>query len=315
MLFAIVATAAFSLTIFNPERAQLVDGSKNVAMRRNDAAVYTSKILDDVNQMEPCRLLSSGKPDEAVGAAKGLYNENKYDVRTAMCAGNVLTQAEGGDKSRGYELLKLSTYLAPESRYVHLNRAQKLEAGGKLQEAAEVYETLSKDWPDQDYPLALLYMRTGKAGLAVEKLRKISEGDPNNGAVQKELGVALAIDGKTKEGYEQFLKGVETEQKVVGHPWDAHDLVTKYGTIDATITKLKQDAAANPKNAETKAILSELLLYANRPKEAKEVATDAKKVDAESVKVHQVLTEILSRLNDSDEAFSEFKVAIKLTKK
>lgn len=315
MLFAIVATAAFSFTIFNPEKAQLVDGTKNSAIRRNDASVYTSQILTDVNAMEPCKLLAEGKSDEAVGAAKGLYNENKYDVRTVMCAGNVLTQAEGGDKGRGYELLKLSTYLAPESRYVHLNRAQKLEAGGKYNEAEEVYEILSKSWPEQEYPLALLYMRTGKADRAVEKLQKISENDPNNGAVQKELGLAMGVSGKTKEGYEQFLKGLETEQKVVGHPWAAHDMVTKYGTIDAAIAKLKQDAAANPKNASTKAMLAELLLYAGRPKEARDVATDAKKIDAENVEVHEALTEIFSRLNDADESFSEYKVAVKLTKR
>ena len=143
-IIALVCLLAFAITLDRPGQV-LTTSSVH-----KDLWVDSAKVLTDVDNMEPSKLLAQGNIDDAVGEATKEVNERPTDIRTVICAGNVLSQV--GDKQKGFQLLRKSVDLAPQSFYVLLNYARRLAAGERTNEAVDQYVVLSKTYPKQIEP-------------------------------------------------------------------------------------------------------------------------------------------------------------------
>ena len=135
---AIGASIFFWFSIQTPDRLPpAIDKAPATGI---DATLSQPGVLDDIEKAAPMKLLKEGKNQEALAAATQLHAQKPYDVRALMVAGDVIATA--GDKKLGIDLLRKSTFLCPQSRFVHLNYARYLAKTERYEEATSEYEKL-----------------------------------------------------------------------------------------------------------------------------------------------------------------------------
>ncbi len=168
-LILVICAGAFWFTIAKPAELRLYpdEGLFPGTVANTQEALYLSsrKLLTDVYDMEPSRLLREGDVDGALGAARQLLDKDKWNVKNLMCAGNVFVDApkDRGETEEGFDLLKTSTYMCPGSTVVRLNYARALGRAGRIEEATRQYDQVIKASKDfvpfaPSLELARLYM-------------------------------------------------------------------------------------------------------------------------------------------------------------
>jgi predicted Zn-dependent protease len=309
---AVIGSVFFWLTIQNSDR--LPDKVPSAGV---DATLSQPAVLDDVEKSEPMKLLKQGKSQEALTAASQLMTQKPYDVRALMVAGDVISTA--GDKGQGITLLRKSTFLCPQSRYVRLNYARYLAKTDRLEEATSQYEQLCSkypaDWTTPRIELADIYLKLNSLDKAKDKLKEVVNSDTKNGAARKLLGITMANEGK--EGFEEFLKGCALEQLQGGMPPDLKAYV-KSGSLQKAEGSLKSEVAAKPEEVQPLVLLGELYLTTNRVQDAKSLIlpqVQHRQSINEEPSVHFLLAEILDKTGDHDGAYMEFKGGAKLLSK
>lgn len=315
---AFIAIVLFSSTVIRPDLMSMIKGDSSDLKSSHDASVCTEQLLIEIDNMEPSKFLAQGKIDEAIGEAVQLLKEKPYDVKRVMCAGNILTKV--GDKERGLQLLKKTPYLAPQSRYVRLNYARRLNEAKRYHEATEQYKILTNTFPRLwDTPrleLARLFVETKQFALATDEFRAILQYDSNNGSLRKELGLAMAAQGEVKEGYNEFLRGFACELNLVDYPPVIRQQIEQNdGSVEKTILKLRADVIARPEQKIPRLLLGKLLLSTGRTSDAKDVLVEAIANHYSDPELHQILAQVFHRLNDLDRSLSEFRLAVNLRKK
>jgi tetratricopeptide (TPR) repeat protein len=305
----------------------------------------SESILTDVDKMTPpgspqgpsiSEMFERGQTNAALQAARQLLNNNQYDVKTLMCAGNIFSQVPESS-NEGFDLLRRSVQLAPQSRWVHLNYARKLAQAKRYEEAIPEYKKLAAlnvpaaptsdpislvwkpavpvaaendNWTTPRYELAQLYLDLHQFGDAAQTLRDALAVDGKNGAKRKQLGLALAADNKLDEGFKEFEQAVSDLQ---GYPSDVEDVMQKNGD-DPTkaLADLRSMIAASPQDSDLKLDEARLLIANKKYDEAKTVLEAMLKEDKDDADAHLVLAEVYVDQHNSDLAKTELAEAARL---
>ncbi|PWU00240.1 MAG: hypothetical protein C5B53_04265 [Candidatus Melainabacteria bacterium] len=277
-----------------------------------DLLINSAQILIDVDSMEPSRLLAQGNIDDAISEANREVSDRPGDLRTIICAGNVLSQY--GDKEKGFQLLRKSVDMAPQSCYVLLNYARRLASTGRTNEAVDQYLAMGKNFPKQIEPhfeLANIYMYTGKPQLAVEEYKLALSLNPNYNLVKKDYALAKAASGKLTEGFQDFVNACSVNKEDSSYALTVKALLANNGnSARKAIGGMRVEVATKPKRVGPRITHAQLLLYLGKEQEAKEVATDALKVDSHNPELYMVLSEANLKLDDKDAALRAFKKAV-----
>ncbi len=310
----LIAFGVFWFTIIRPDNIGMVNDKGDPSM--SDVTLCSLTVLDDVDNSEPMKLLRQGKRAEAVAAANNLLQSKPYDVRTLMVAGDVFAVA--GNQPLGLALLLKSTYLCPQSRYVRLNYARYLARSEQLDDAIAQYELLCSkftvDWTNPRSELAELYVQKKEPGPARDKLRDVVSVDTKNGGAQEKLGIAMAAAGEPKEGFDQFMRGcVMPDQQRM--PPEGKAYIEKAGSISAAEESLRREMIAKPDDVNVLFLLTRMYIATQRWQEAKELLnyalTHSPKLK-DNADVYLLMSEVLDRLGNHDDAVKAFKTGYTL---
>ncbi len=321
-LILVVFAGAFWFTIVKPEEIRMYPGEGlvpgTVANESEMMDLFSQKVLTDVDQMEPSRLMREGQTDDAIGAARDLINKDKWNVRNLMCAGNVFAAApkENALNEEGYNLLLTSTYLCPQSKYVRLNYARALGRGGRFEEATKQYDKVVKANMDTlpSLELARLYMSNGDEDKAIKLLTAIMEKDPENSSAQKLLGIAGARNHDEKAGYEDYIKGFALE-RTAGYPLEARDLVDRnHDSVSDAIKEQRTTADAEPTEVEPKLLLVEMLIVQGDLTGAQSVLDAEKTKNKDNAELHRLYAELYHQSGKEEQAYQEWLTANTLEK-
>lgn len=314
IIFAVVATIAFSLTVIKPE--EILPGEQEGTAGTQAEVIYLPEVLNKAEAMEPNRLFKAGKVDEAFQKAYALADAKPHDVVAIMAAGNVLSQATGKELSNdGFRLLKRCVALAPRSRYVRINFAEKLASRQRYDEAIGQYEQIIKGfpyWPKPRYALADIYLKTNRPGLAAEQLQAALEMEPNNGSARKLRGIALARAGQFRQGFEEFVMGSALEKIHQGLPPDLKQVQTVHGSLLKAEAYFDQELRNRPDDVTSKVMLARIYLYTERYPEAKARLMEARKRAPSDPDIRRSLALVLEKLGEENLALNEFMLSVKL---
>ena len=307
----------FAVSIKSPENTSLIPtvGTVKPANVTTDLSVNSRVVLDDVAKMEPSKLLEAGKIDEAIGEAHSELKAHPNDFRTVMCAGNILSQV--GDKDRGFELLKESVNLAPESRYVRLNYASRLNNAGRKEEAIQQYAILCdkfpKDWFEPHFELSRLYMASDKPNEAIVQQRIVLEDQPDNPIVRQDMALCLAAAGKEYEAFEEFSKAAKTIKDAKPYAVQARNILEKNRNSRRAIGDMRIEVATHKSEVKPRLEYVELLLYLGQNKDAKQAGIDALKIFPKNAALHLLTAEAEVKLEQDEDARQQFLQAAQLT--
>lgn len=323
LLIVVGLAAAFWFTVGKPPELRLWQGDGVVpsAVSSDKEVVYLSsaKLLTDIYDMEPSKLLREGDVDGAIVAARGLLHKDHWNVKNLMCAGNVFTDlpSDQGVKEEGFDLLKTATYMCPTSKYVRLNYARQLGKAGRIEEAVKQYDQVIKTNLDTlpGLELARLYMSNDDGEKAIKLLQGMSEKEPENSSVQMLLGIAMARNHDEKAGYEEYIQAFG-KARTLGYPIEARDLVAQnHDSIPDAINQQKQIADRQPISIEAKLLLAEMLIIQLQVPEAKAVLDSQKAKFKDNPELHRLYAEIYHAEGKEDLAYQEWLTANTLEKK
>lgn len=312
IVFALIAGMIFSYTIVHPENIlpeDLLPGAQDKQL----LMIYSPDVVSVALQLEPGRLLASGKPDAAIKKAYELAARKPHDVVANICAGNVLLQV--GQLDEGFRLLKRAAALAPRSRYVRLNLAEKLFEKERYEEAIAQYRLISAGYPHWAKPrlvMADIYIATGKPAEAAEELKAALETEPGNFEARKLYGLALARAGKGQRGLDEYFQGIRTEQDQQGMPADIKQLQTVWGTLDRAVFQLQKELDLRPEDAGVKLRLARIYLFTGQTADAKRLLLEARKRAPKDPEVHRTLALLYCKLGEQNQAVSAFMNAVKI---
>lgn len=311
-IIALVCLLGFALTLDRPGQHLLFAAGTSSNTKHSDLWVNSAQVLTDVEAMEAIKLLNQGNIDDAIGEATKEVNERPTDIRAVICAGNVISQY--GDKQKGFQYLKKSVDMAPQSRYVLLNYARRLAEGSRTQEAIDQYQLLCRTFPKQLEPhleLANLYMTTGKPKQAAEQYKLILSGNPSLVLVKKNYGLALAASGNEKEGFQSFVDACSVDKDEASYASAAKAILQANGnSAKRAISDMRIEVATKSKRVAPRITFAQLLLYLGKDKEAKDVAGEGLRVDSHNPELYMVLAEANLKLDDKDNALRSFKKAV-----
>lgn len=322
-LILVICGGAFWFTIVKPDELRLYPGEGlfpgTVANTQEALYLSSQKLLTDVYDMEPSRLMREGDVDGALGAARQLLDKDKWNVKNLMCAGNVFVDApkDRGETEEGFDLLKTATYMCPVSKYVRLNYARALGRAGRIEEATRQYDMVIKSNMDFEpsLELARLYMTNLDEEKAISLLKAISDKDPENSSVQMLLGIAMARNHEEKEGFEEYIQAFG-KARTLGYPLEVRELVEKnHDSVPEAIKEQRTIADQQPVSIVAKLLLAEMLILQNRNAEAKAVLDSQKGKFKDNAELHRLYAEIYHSENKEDLAFQEWLTANTLEKK
>ncbi|MFN8554082.1 MAG: tetratricopeptide repeat protein [Candidatus Obscuribacterales bacterium] len=322
-LIAVICAVGFWFTIVKPEEMRLYAGDGVVpGTVSNDKEVLylcSQKLLSDVYDMEPSRLMREGDVDGALGAARQLLDKDKWNVKNLMCAGNVFVDApkDRGETEEGFDLLKTATYMCPVSKYVRLNYARALGRAGRIEEATKQYDQVIKTNMDfqPSLELARLYMSNLDEEKAINLLKGISDKDPENSSVQMLLGIAMARNHQEKDGFEEYIQAFG-KARTLGYPMEAKELVEKnHDSVPDAIKEQRAIADKEPVSIEAKLLLAEMLILQNRVPEARAVLDSQKAKFKDNAQLHRLYAEIYHNEGKEEQAYQEWLTANTLEKK
>lgn len=280
-----------------------------------DKSIAAESVMAEINKLEPLKLLSRGEVGPAIEAAKALVAKKPNDTRALMAAGMVLVEAGSkADKELGIGYCNKAFEQAKYSAYIRLLYGRQLAIMHRDEDAIAVYEKIIElfpsTWSTPHKELANLYMRTNSSAKAVTELTALLKSDNSDPGVQRELGLALAQDGKQQEGFEEFQKGFTREKDILGYPYAVKDIVESHaGIVSSALKDTEKRYQKNPEDVKTLLTLARLYIASNRFKDARDIANQAIKLREVDPEVHEVMSEIMCNQNQSQSGYDEFRAA------
>lgn len=280
-----------------------------------DKTIAAETVIAEINKLEPLKLLSHGEVGPAIESAKALVAKKPNDTRVLMAAGMVLVEAGSkADKEVGIGYCNKAFEQAKYSAYIRLLYGRQLAIMHRDEDAIAVYEKIIQlfpsAWSTPHKELAALYMRTNSSAKAVKELTELLKSDNSDPGVQRELGLALAQDGKQQEGFEEFQKGFTREKDLLGYPYAVKDIVEAHaGIVSSALKDTEKRYQKNPEDLKTLLTLARLYIASNRFKEARDIANQAIKLREVDPEVHEVMSEIMCNQNQSQSGYDEFRAA------
>ncbi len=313
LVFALAATAVFAVSIIKPE--DILPAEVAGMQGTEEAILYTPDVIKKADGMEPGRLAAAGKLDQATKKAYALAAAKPYDVVTNIGCGNVLSQSTSEDiAAEGFRLLKRSVALAPRSRYVRLNLAEKLSQKRRFDEAIAQYQLIIQGFPRWARPrlaLSEIYMTIDRPAKAAEELEIAVELEPNNGQSKKMCGLALARAGKMGEGFEEYVMGCALEKIHQGLPPDLKQQLAMHGSLLKAESYFLQDLRTRPDDVTSKYMLGRIYLYTERYGDAKVRLMEARKRATSDPDVRRSLSIVLKKLGEDNLALNEFMSSVR----
>lgn len=317
LLAAIVTGALFAFTIAVPVKIPDVniEHGKGIEVKKEvDPLLNSAELLEKVKEKEPWKLYEDGKVKEAIAAAWKASKDNakRQDVAWNMAIGNVLVRSEDKkDRWKGYVVLEKTVMNHPRGQYVRLNYARRLYEGGFIEKAEKEYESLLKmskpDWIEPRLELANIYLVDDKTGRSIEVFNQVLEQKKEDPRIVKRLGLAMAVNGKKEKGFETFVRGCALETDNLDYSSDIKDLIEKNaGLIESAISDVRQKVDNEPENIDLRITLAKLLTAVNRLPDAKKNLKEALKKREAVPEIHEVLSEVLYRQGNREEALAEF---------
>ena len=322
LLAAIVAGGLFAFTIAVPVKlpeANSVQVTKK-GIETVDPLLNSPEILEKVKEKEPWVLYEKGQTKEAMAAAWKAAKDNKkrQDAAWNMAIGNTLIRSDNAkDRWKGYVVLEKTILNHPTSQYVVLNYARQLYYGGFVEKAEEQYENLLKlakpEWIEPRIELANLYLVDEKTSRAIEVFNQVLEQKPEDPRITKRLGLAIAVNGKKEKGFETFVRGCALESDNLDYPPEIKELIEKNaGLIESAISDVRQKVENRPEDIDLRVTLAKLLIAVNRLPEARKNLKDALKKRESVPELHELMSEVLFREHNREEALGEFSSATSL---
>lgn len=323
LLAAIITGGLFAYTIAAPVKLPDVniDEKKGIAVSKEvDPLLNSPELLEKVKEKEPWKLYEDGKAKEAMEAAWKASKDNakRQDVVWNMAIGNTLVKSQDKkDRWKGYVVLEKTVMNHPRAQYVRLNHARRLYEGGFIEKAEKEYESLLKiskpDWIEPRLELANIYLVDDKTGRSIEVFNQVLEQKKEDPRIIKRLGLAMAVNGKKDKGFETFVRGCALETDNLDYPSDIKDLIEKNaGLIESAISDVRQKVDHDPENIDLRITLAKLLTAVNRLPDAKKNLKEALKKRETIPEIHEVLSEVLFRQGNREEALAEFLSAASL---
>lgn len=306
--FAIIACAVFWMTIGQPDKSLPQIDERSPARQ---ALVNTQQVLVMADQQSPAVLARQGKAALAVAGAHALADEKPFDVVSNLCVGNVLV--EHGNKDEGIRYLKTAVALAPQSRWLRLNLAQKLSDCSKTADAKEQYQLICQAYPLWSAPhvaLAEIYLQNQDPESAANELKLALQSDSSNFYARKLRAIALARTGQMSRGLGEYVLGEAAEQSKT--PIDIKQFLDNYGMPDRALFQLRRLVQDHPEDPMNKLRLARMLIYTGQLPEAKTLLLEIRRAIPGNFEVHRNLAFVLQRLGDSNVAISEFAQSIRL---
>jgi len=322
LLAAIVAGGLFAFTIAVP--VKLPDANSVQVTKKGietvDPLLNSPEILEKVKEKEPWVLYEKGQTKEAMAAAWKAAKDNKkrQDAAWNMAIGNTLIRSDNAkDRWKGYVVLEKTILNHPTSQYVVLNYARQLYYGGFVEKAEEQYENLLKlakpEWIEPRIELANLYLVDEKTSRAIEVFNQVLEQKPEDPRITKRLGLAIAVNGKKEKGFETFVRGCALESDNLDYPPEIKELIEKNaGLIESAISDVRQKVENRPEDIDLRVTLAKLLIAVNRLPEARKNLKDALKKRESVPELHELMSEVLFREHNREEALGEFSSATSL---
>ncbi len=333
LLAALIAGGLFTYTVITPfskptrSRPLIPQATTTKELPKvdvkEDPTLESEDLLKEISQMEPYKSFEAGKITAATADAwtKSDQKALRNNVRQLMACGNVLTSTGNiRDAWKGFVLLERSQALAPKNKWVRLNYARHLFGRGMSKEAIAQYEDLLKlteetdpNWVEPRLELANIYLAEEQTKLAIKLYEDCLKERKDDPRIIKRIGIALAVNGDQKKGYDEFIKGCNLEQDKMDYsPEIKVDIDKNGGLIESAITDMRKKVQVKPLDIKLRIKLGKLLICVNRLKEAKEHLEEAAKKRESVSEIHEVLSEILYRMGNAEEAFAEFETAARL---
>lgn len=313
IVFALVTMVVFWLTIVQPDKInpQETPASKGV----QEQLLNSPQVLEEAEKLEPCQLQAAGKTNLALAAAQKMIADKPHDALVCICSGNVIFK--NGDKKQALRILKRSVALAPRSRFVRLNLAEKLVLDKNYAEAQSQYKMIIQAYPRWLKPhqqLAEAYLASSRPDLAAQEYALILEQEPNNGDIRQKRGLALASSGQVRQGLAEYMQGQAIEQNFSGFPPDVKEQAQQWGSVERATVELRRQLSAHPEDLPSKLILARILLYTGQLPEAKTLLLEARKKSPLQFEIHRNLAVVLQKLSEPNLALAEFLLSVNLEK-
>lgn len=317
LVVAVVCCGAFLKTSkFEKDKTGIYGlTAEQIDLEVKDKSIAAETVMAEINNLEPLKLLSHGEVGPAIEAAKALIAKKPNDTRALMAAGMVLVEAGNkAEKELGIGYCNKAFEQAKYSAYIRLLYGRQLAMMHRDEDAIAVYEKIIQlfpsTWSTPHKELASLYMRTNSSALAVKELTALLKSDNSDPGVQRELGLALAQDGKQQEGFEEFQKGFTREKDILGYPYAVKDIVEAHaGIVSSAVKDTEKRYKKNPEDVKTLLTLARLYIASNRFKEARDIANQAIKLREVDPEVHEVMSEIMCNQNQAQSGYDEFRAA------
>lgn len=330
LLLAIIAGSAFAYTLVKPIDYKAVvpgvstqaSGSKTGAPAKSkdvDPAIDNDRLEAECDKQKPLQLYNQGKKAEAIKAAWEIAKDStaRKDLKKLLAAGSVLIKSsELKDKWKGWLLLDKAVHKMPRGRYVKAYYANRQYEFGRMREAIESYEDAIKlgpdDWIEPRLRLGELCIKDEQGAKAVRLFEEVLKIKPNEPRLMEKLGIATAVAGDSKKGFEIFSKGKNIEFDTMDYHPDIRELQDKHGGLtELAITDQKKVVAAKPKDVEERIKLARLLILVSRLDQAQSELEEARKNKESDPDIYFVLANVQNRRGDFKEAANAFASGVR----
>lgn len=312
LVFATIMLMLFCVSIGQPEKMAPVEQENQTSSTRYSIG-FDPDVIKHAMALPPGRMLADGKTELAVRSAIELATNNPYDVLSNICSGNVLCAVDEPDE--GFKLLKKAVALAPRSRYIRLNLAEKLAEDKRYDDAITQYNLIIDAYPRWTKPhldLANIYHEIDQPQKEAQELTVVLDADQNNGKLRKQRALALARGGNDRQGLAEYVRGHNDELNFAGLPDDIKLLIKNWGSIDRADYQLRRALENEPDSPGTKYQLARILMYGGQPAQARVLLTEAAKKAPINADIHRNLAIVLQKLGDNTRALAEFRRSIDL---
>ena len=190
-----------------------------------------------------------------------------------------------------------------------------LEREGKLQEAAEAWGALAKQYPTKAEPLAhlgLIASRQERYGAAIKHYKQAMKLDPHMPGLRLNLGLALFKAGE----YQQTVAVLEPLREA--HPEDQQLTVlvgmSQYGLSHfSDASRLLQEASIrDPQNLALLLTLAHSCLWSKQYPCVQDAFHRILALNPESAEAHMLMGEALDEMKDHEGAIREFRAAARV---
>ncbi|ODS30073.1 MAG: peptidase [Candidatus Scalindua rubra] len=196
-----------------------------------------------------------------------------------------------------------------------LQEALKLHQTGNLDAAANLYNKILEEQPDNIDAISLLgalNLQTGNLDVACVFLKKALALKPDNAMAHNNLGSALQASGRLDEAIASYKQAITLKPDYDEAYYNLGSTLQKLGRFEEAIASYKQAITLKPNDADAHSNLGNALRKNGKPDEALVSYRHATLLKPGDAELHSNLGAALQELGRFDEAILSYKQAIAL---